>query len=441
MSLTSQKARSLGRLELLAWLNRFIGADYARVEDLRDGIAFVQVFAALYPKKNYLSRLVDDPRAPKDFERNFKALDAIIRSRGVKNRPIDADSLAKGSFKALHELLQWLHWHVEAQAPEISQDPKKIRQREEISVNGVSDFGDHSATIVQASSPLDTAADAAHARFDKRFAGDADAMYNSSSGGRSGKTFQRGGEAMSWPPPAPDMQVERIKAYRRLAQKQQTGPAQEKDTSSSVIDEARYLYREIEVIIPALELDLTRELREQTALMATLQEICKERDALFDTLRAVERACELLPVVGESMITNQTLEILHSNPLSSGEAAENQNTAETTKKLSLPARQVVLRSEADEPASPSPSITPPSMVDLKVSSSSSRPSSLSSLKSGERWKERVRTVKILDSAKTSPTSTAGAGAGAAAAAAGAPASDAGTAMGTAKGQYREGSGP
>ena len=28
---------------------------------------------------------------------------------------------------------------------------------------------------------------------------------------------------------------------------------------------------------------------------ATIEEICIERDGLFDTLRAVERACELLP--------------------------------------------------------------------------------------------------------------------------------------------------
>lgn len=38
------KARSLGRLELLAWLNQTLETDYARVEDLGDGVAYCQLF-------------------------------------------------------------------------------------------------------------------------------------------------------------------------------------------------------------------------------------------------------------------------------------------------------------------------------------------------------------------------------------------------------------
>ena len=81
--------------------------------------------------------------------------------------------------------------------------------------------------------------------------------------------------------------------------------------SPSALQEARYVKQELEAIIPALELDLTRQLREQQALQATIEEICIERDGLFDTLRAVERACELLPSNEESAITLKVLDVLH----------------------------------------------------------------------------------------------------------------------------------
>jgi hypothetical protein len=54
MSVLSLKARSAGRLELLAWLNDFLETDYSKVEHLGDGIAYCQVIDALYAV-NYLS--------------------------------------------------------------------------------------------------------------------------------------------------------------------------------------------------------------------------------------------------------------------------------------------------------------------------------------------------------------------------------------------------
>ena len=48
MSLRAIKARSLGRLELLAWVNEFLEMDYSKIEHLADGIAFCQIFDACY---------------------------------------------------------------------------------------------------------------------------------------------------------------------------------------------------------------------------------------------------------------------------------------------------------------------------------------------------------------------------------------------------------
>ena len=51
MAMRVIKARSLGRLQLLEWLNAFLESDYSRVEHLKDGIAFAQVLDAVNPGK------------------------------------------------------------------------------------------------------------------------------------------------------------------------------------------------------------------------------------------------------------------------------------------------------------------------------------------------------------------------------------------------------
>lgn len=51
MSMRAIKSRSLGRLQLLEWLNAFLECDYSRVEHLKDGIAFAQVLDAVNPGK------------------------------------------------------------------------------------------------------------------------------------------------------------------------------------------------------------------------------------------------------------------------------------------------------------------------------------------------------------------------------------------------------
>lgn len=44
------KAKVLGRLELLAWINFITMSDYPNIEQLSDGVAFCQLFDAFFPK-------------------------------------------------------------------------------------------------------------------------------------------------------------------------------------------------------------------------------------------------------------------------------------------------------------------------------------------------------------------------------------------------------
>lgn len=44
------KAKVLGRLELLAWINFLSMSEYPNIEQLSDGVAFCHLFDAFFPK-------------------------------------------------------------------------------------------------------------------------------------------------------------------------------------------------------------------------------------------------------------------------------------------------------------------------------------------------------------------------------------------------------
>ncbi len=49
---SSKAAKSLGRLELLAWLNELVEADYSKIEACSDGVGYCQVLDAVLPHFN-----------------------------------------------------------------------------------------------------------------------------------------------------------------------------------------------------------------------------------------------------------------------------------------------------------------------------------------------------------------------------------------------------
>lgn len=51
------KAKTLGRLELLAWVNDVIDADYPKIENLSDGIAYAQILDYIKPNQTNLVQL------------------------------------------------------------------------------------------------------------------------------------------------------------------------------------------------------------------------------------------------------------------------------------------------------------------------------------------------------------------------------------------------
>ena len=72
------KARNLGRLELLAWLNEMVETDYPKVEMCSDGIAFCQILDALHPNTVLLSKLNLNAKNKDENSRNLKVLEDVV---------------------------------------------------------------------------------------------------------------------------------------------------------------------------------------------------------------------------------------------------------------------------------------------------------------------------------------------------------------------------
>jgi hypothetical protein len=53
----SREVASIGRLELVSWLNHVLQSDYTGVTDCADGVAFCQLLDAVYPGQVKLHKL------------------------------------------------------------------------------------------------------------------------------------------------------------------------------------------------------------------------------------------------------------------------------------------------------------------------------------------------------------------------------------------------
>ena len=118
MSLSQQKGRALGRLELLAWLNHRLESDYSKIDDLADGVAFCQLFDALLPGRVSLTRINFDCVRREERVKNLKILAAVFQNHGIQHE-VPVERLADGSFYENYEFLQWCHDYIESNASDM----------------------------------------------------------------------------------------------------------------------------------------------------------------------------------------------------------------------------------------------------------------------------------------------------------------------------------
>ncbi|KAG9410531.1 hypothetical protein AC1031_018572 [Aphanomyces cochlioides] len=115
MAIRKLKARGIGRLELLNWLNEFLETDYTKIEHLADGIAYCQVFDVLYP----------------ECERNLKILQKTFETCGIQ-KEVAIKKLVKGVFQEHFEFLHWVHDYVHRTYPDAVRTSHAFERRERL---------------------------------------------------------------------------------------------------------------------------------------------------------------------------------------------------------------------------------------------------------------------------------------------------------------------
>jgi len=99
-ALTSNKTpstKTMGRLELLAWLNRTLQSDYASVQECGDGVAYCQLLDALHPGKVPLHALDYGAKYLSDNARNVRVLSRTMLALGL-GADVDFEAVANGKF-------------------------------------------------------------------------------------------------------------------------------------------------------------------------------------------------------------------------------------------------------------------------------------------------------------------------------------------------------
>jgi RP/EB family microtubule-associated protein len=119
---------SVGRAELLDWLNTVLGLGYSNVEDAGNGAAFCQVIDAIHPNTVPLGRVNFNASSEAERIENYKILQDAFSKNGI-GQYIDVKNLCKGKMMATLELLQWIHgYYVQAGGPSDYDGAERRRQ-------------------------------------------------------------------------------------------------------------------------------------------------------------------------------------------------------------------------------------------------------------------------------------------------------------------------
>eukprot|EP00761_Pharyngomonas_kirbyi_P010398 gb/GECH01010418.1/.p1 GENE.gb/GECH01010418.1/~~gb/GECH01010418.1/.p1 ORF type:complete len:346 (+),score=95.42 gb/GECH01010418.1/:1-1038(+) len=119
-----------GRLELLEWINQFLTADYTKIEQCSDGIAYCQIFDAVFQGRVPLHKINYNPRFATEREANLSILQKVFKREGV-SRNVPIERLAKGKFQDNNTFLQWCHTYINKNCPNIVHNYDGMKRRKE----------------------------------------------------------------------------------------------------------------------------------------------------------------------------------------------------------------------------------------------------------------------------------------------------------------------
>ena len=102
------KGKTLGRLELLSWVNDSLETDYPKIELLSDGIAYAQFLDAVHPNVVPLWKLNFQAKHKDDCARNLKLTEDLAKKLKLPFM-VDVPNLSIGKFASNKDLVQWLY--------------------------------------------------------------------------------------------------------------------------------------------------------------------------------------------------------------------------------------------------------------------------------------------------------------------------------------------
>lgn len=124
-------AYSVGRAQLLKWINDLAQLNYTKIEQTASGVFVCHVFDALYPGQLRLEKVKFNARHSYDYVHNYKVLQVCFDRVGMK-RQIDVEKLIKGKHQDNLEFIQWVKAYYDAHATESALQYDGRVRREEV---------------------------------------------------------------------------------------------------------------------------------------------------------------------------------------------------------------------------------------------------------------------------------------------------------------------
>lgn len=103
---TSVNAANVSRSDLVEWVNKTLGLNYTKVENLCSGAAYCQFMDLLWPGSIPMKRIKFTAKNDYEFIDNFKLLQAVFKKKGV-TQDIPVERLVKGKFQDNFEFGQY----------------------------------------------------------------------------------------------------------------------------------------------------------------------------------------------------------------------------------------------------------------------------------------------------------------------------------------------
>lgn len=100
-------AYSVGRSQILKWINDLAQLNYTKVEQTASGVFVCHVFDALYPGQLRLEKVKFDAKRSYDYIHNYKVLQACFNRVGMQ-RHVDVEKLIEGKYQDNFEFMQWV---------------------------------------------------------------------------------------------------------------------------------------------------------------------------------------------------------------------------------------------------------------------------------------------------------------------------------------------